>query len=70
VGGAATSGPGGPPLPALGMSNSYHGEPYIPADIFNVSCRIPSSPVTGQGGRCPMTTVGAFTSVRCRPAGR
>lgn len=26
---------GGPPLPALGMSNSYHGEPYIPADVFN-----------------------------------
>ena len=26
-----------PNLPALGMSNSYHGEPYIPADIFNVS---------------------------------
>ena len=29
--------PRGPPLPALGMSNSYHGEPYIPADVFNVS---------------------------------
>ena len=27
----------GPNLQGLGMSNSYHGEPYIPADIFNVS---------------------------------
>ena len=29
--------PRGSNLPTLGMSNSYHGEPYIPADIFNVS---------------------------------
>ena len=36
--GGAASGPGAP-LPALGMSNSYHGEPYIPADVFNVSDR-------------------------------
>ena len=25
---------------ASSKSNSYHGEPYIPADVFSVSCHL------------------------------
>ena len=43
-----------PNLPALGMSNSYHGEPYIPADIFNVSfCHHHSMLAESQKGGTP-----------------
>ena len=37
LGGGETPPGGSSQLPTLGMSNSYHGEPYIPADVFNVS---------------------------------